>query len=137
MSVVRVGKFANIICVHACMLITVLVELVFYCTDKRPNLGDLASFPREDGMGMIRIIDSISNWEQLADRLLKEDEKREDLLSSTENKAKYTLTVLYQWLLDPNPKVPHTWESLLHCLCDARAVEESYLQDIRANLGLE
>ena len=94
MSAVRVGKFANILCAH--MLITVLVELVFYCTDKRPDLGDLVSFPIEDGMGMIRIIDSISDWKELAYQLLKNDEKCKELLNSTdENKAKCTLAVLY------------------------------------------
>ena len=129
MSVVRVGKFVNILCAR--MLITVLVELVFYCTDKGPNLGDLASFPRKDGMGMIRIIDSISNWKQLAYQLLKEDEKRKDLLNSTENEAKCTLKVLDQWLSDAEPKVQHTWERLLDCLRDAGVKD---LQDIRDNL---
>ena len=118
------------------MLITVLLELVFYCTDKRPNLGDLVSFPREDGLGMIRIIDSISDWKQLAYQLLKRDEKREVLLNSAGNKAECTFAILYQWLSEPNPKVQHTWERLLDCMSDA-GVEESNLQDIRANLGLQ
>ena len=100
------------------------------------NIGDLASFPRKDGMGMIRIINSISDWKQLAFQLLKRDEKRKVLLNSTENKAKCTLAVLKQWLSEPNPKVQHTWERLLDCFGDA-GVEESYLQDIKANLDLQ
>ena len=111
---------------------TVQVELVFYCTDEKPNIADLASFPRKDGMGMIRIIDSISEWKELAKQLLKK-EKCKDLLNSTENGADCTLAVLNQWLSEPNPKVQHTWELLLDCLSYA-GVEESYLQDIQANL---
>ena len=117
----------------AILLITVLVQLVFYCADEKPNIGDLASFPRKDGMGMIRIIDSISKWKELAKQLLKNDEKRKDLLNSTENEVNCTLAVLNQWLSESNPKVQHTWERLLDCLSDA-GVEEGYLKVIKANL---
>ena len=99
-----------------------------------PNIGDLASFPRVDGMGMIRIIDSISDWKTLARQLLKNNEKRRDLLNSTENKTNCTLAVINQWLSEPNPKVQHSWEMLLDCLSDA-GVEESVLQDIEVNIG--
>ena len=108
--------------------------MVFYCADEKPNIGDLASFPRVGGMGMIRIIDSVSDWKTLARQLLKNDEKRRVLLNNTGNKTECTLAVLNQWLSEPNPKIQHTWEWLLDCLSDA-GVDENVLQDIEAHIG--
>ena len=82
---------------------------------------------------MIRIIDCISDWKELARQLLKKDEKRKDLLKSTEDKTKCTLTVLNHWLSDPDPKVQHKWKRLMECLSEA-GVEDSDLKVIEANL---